>query len=64
MFIGRKLARNVVAMATGDAPAEAAETPEIVKTILEAVRNCCFIYTTVYYSRFTFLFLNCISEED
>ncbi|KAI3983817.1 hypothetical protein MKX01_011525 [Papaver californicum] len=35
----RKLARNVVAMATGDAPAEAAETPEIVKTILEAWDN-------------------------
>ncbi|ONK72663.1 uncharacterized protein A4U43_C04F21790 [Asparagus officinalis] len=33
----RKLARNVMAMATGDAPAEVAtELPEIVKTIQEA----------------------------
>ncbi|XP_073271171.1 protein CURVATURE THYLAKOID 1B, chloroplastic [Primulina huaijiensis] len=35
----RKIARNVVAMATGDPPADAvmlAETPEIIKTIQEA----------------------------
>ncbi|PON78921.1 Cyanobacterial aminoacyl-tRNA synthetase, CAAD domain containing protein [Parasponia andersonii] len=34
----RKLARNVIAMATGEAPAEVAtaETPEIIKTIQEA----------------------------
>ncbi|XP_059634460.1 protein CURVATURE THYLAKOID 1B, chloroplastic [Cornus florida] len=34
----RKIARNVIAMATGEAPAEVAETelPEIVKTIQEA----------------------------
>lgn len=41
MFSGRKIARNVVAMATGEAPAEVVattETPEIVKTIQEAVR--------------------------
>ncbi|KAI3444345.1 hypothetical protein Pfo_001010 [Paulownia fortunei] len=39
MFSGRKIARNVVAMATGEAPAEVVattETPEIVKTIQEA----------------------------
>ncbi len=37
---GRKIARNVMAMATGEAPAEvgANELPEIVKTVQEAVR--------------------------
>ena len=37
---GRKIARNVMAMATGEAPAEVATTelPEIVKTIQETVR--------------------------
>lgn len=40
MLSGRKIARNVMAMATGEAPAEvaAAELPEIVKTVQEAVR--------------------------
>lgn len=41
MFSGRKIARNVAAMATGEAPAEVvatAETPEIIKTIQEVVR--------------------------
>ncbi|GAV80526.1 LOW QUALITY PROTEIN: DUF4308 domain-containing protein [Cephalotus follicularis] len=48
----RKIARNVMAMATGEAPAEvgATELPEIVKTIQETVRtsnscnhfSCCF----------------------
>lgn len=39
MLSGRKIARNVVAMATGEAPAEVAATelPEIVKTAQEAV---------------------------
>jgi hypothetical protein len=37
---GRKIARNVMAMATGEAPAEVAATelPEIVKAVQEAVR--------------------------
>lgn len=40
MVSGRKLARNVMAMATGEAPAEVAvaELPEIVKAVQEAVR--------------------------
>lgn len=39
-FPGRKIARNVMAMATGEAPAEVAtaEMPEIVKTIRDTVR--------------------------
>lgn len=39
-FSGRKIGRNVVAMATGEAPAEVTttETPEFVKTLQEAVR--------------------------
>ncbi|KAK4411534.1 protein CURVATURE THYLAKOID 1B, chloroplastic [Sesamum angolense] len=38
-IVSRKIARNVVSMATGEAPAEVvatAETPEIIKTIQEA----------------------------
>lgn len=39
MFTGQKIARNVMAMATGEAPAEVAATelPEIIKSILDAV---------------------------
>lgn len=39
IFSGRKIARNVMAMATGEAPAEVATTepPELVKTLQEAV---------------------------
>lgn len=38
---GKKIARNVVAMATGEAPAEVAATelPEVVKGLQEAVRT-------------------------
>lgn len=46
-FIGRKSARNVMAMATGEAaPAEVAATelPEIVKTVQEAVRTSFSIF--------------------
>lgn len=52
MFSGGKICRNVVSMATstGEAPAEVvatSETPEIVKTIQEAVRIH-FIYFLSY----------------
>lgn len=42
MVSGRKIARNVMAMATGEAPAEVAtaELPEFVKTIQETVCIC------------------------
>lgn len=41
-IIGRKIARNVMAMATGEVPAEVAagelaEMPEIIKKVQEAV---------------------------
>ncbi|KAJ6955663.1 hypothetical protein NC652_006930 [Populus alba x Populus x berolinensis] len=41
LISGRKIARNVMTMATGEAPVEvaSAELPEIVKTVQEAVRN-------------------------
>lgn len=39
---GRKIARNVIAMATGEAPTDVTsmEMPEMVRTIQDAVRNC------------------------
>lgn len=42
LFSGRKIARNVAAMATGEAPVEvvsATELPEVFKTIQTAVRE-------------------------
>lgn len=47
--LGRKIARNVIAMATGEAPAEVAtvETPEIVKTIQEAV--CILLLQLIFF---------------
>jgi len=41
LISGRKIARNVMTMATGEAPVAVASTelPEIVKTVQEAVRN-------------------------
>lgn len=49
LVLGRKIARNVIAMATGEAPAEVAtaETPEIVKAALEAVRSFFFFFLLV-----------------
>lgn len=68
-FSGRKIARNVMAMATGEAPAEVAttEVPEIVKTVQEAVRilrlsSWAVEDCSVFFSLFFFLtamFLEC-----
>lgn len=39
---GRKIARNVIARATGEAPTDVTsmDMPEMVRTIQDAVRNC------------------------
>jgi hypothetical protein len=37
VFLDRKIGRDVIVMATGDAPAET-EVPEFVKTLQDAVR--------------------------
>jgi hypothetical protein len=61
VFLDRKIGRDVIVMATGDAPAET-EVPEFVKTLQDAVRiPISFVIFLVIKVEFVFVFFQFVT---
>jgi hypothetical protein len=62
VFLDRKIGRDVIVMATGDAPAET-EVPEFVKTLQDAVRiSNSFVIFLVIKVEFVFVFFQFVTD--